>query len=101
MYKDYTTLNNKGDEFYHSVYITSSFFNDFDFQSQQDSQQINLFSKAKYLSEYKFLHNSLNEFLRKKRKDILHKTSTKLIEKYEQDEIFPKYENDFDKLHFG
>ncbi|MEA5257533.1 ATP-binding protein [Arcicella aquatica] len=97
VYKDYTTLNNKGDEFYHSVYITSSFFNDFDFQSKENNQQTNLFSKVKYLSEYKFLHNSLNEFLRKKRKDILHKTSTKLIEKYEQDEIFPKYENDFDK----
>ena len=97
VYKDYTTLNNKGDEFFHSVYISSSFFNDFDFQSQENSQQTNLFSRAKYLLEYKYLHNFLSEFLHKKRKDILRKTSTKLIEKYNKEGVFPEYKSDFEK----
>lgn len=98
VYKNFTTLNRKGDSFYHSVYITSSFFNDFDFHTKGDETQVDLFAKAKTKSEYKELIDSLNDFLHKKRKPYLRKYSEKLILEYESDGVMPTYNNSWEKL---
>ena len=99
VYKDYTTLNKKGDEFFHSVYISSDFFNDFDFKSNEDEIQSKLFGKAKSSPEYKYLIKEVNKILREKRKPFLRIYASRLIEKYEQDGIMPVYENEWEEKY--
>lgn len=99
VYKDYTTLNKKGDEFYHSVYISSAFFNDFDFKSNEEEIQSNIFGKAKSSPEYKFLIKEVNKLLRIKRKPFLRIYASRLVEKYEQDGLMPVYENEWEEIY--
>lgn len=94
VYKDYTTLNKKCDEFYHSVYIQSNFFNDFDFKSTEDQLQADIFGKAKSSPEYKYLIKTVNEYLRAKRKPYLRVYATKLIEQYEREAILPVFKTE-------
>ncbi len=96
IFKDFTTLNRKGDHFYHSVYISSEFFKDFDFKSNPDSTQINLFSKAKSSPEYKYLDSEINKYLRSKRKPFLREYASKMVEDYEVSGIFPEYKNSWE-----
>ena len=99
VYKDYTTLNKKGDEFFHSVFISSDFFNDFDFNSNEDEIQSKIFGKAKSSPEYKYLIKEVNKILREKRKPFLRIYASRLIEKYEQDGIMPVYENEWEEKY--
>jgi hypothetical protein len=99
VYKDYTTLNKKGDEFFHSVFISSDFFNDFDFNSNEDEIQSKLFGKAKSSPEYKYLIKEVNKLLREKRKPFLRIYASRLVEKYEQDGIMPVYENEWEEKY--
>jgi hypothetical protein len=99
VYKDYTTLNKKGDEFFHSVYIRSDFFNNFDFKSNEDEIQSKLFGKAKSSPEYKYLIKEVNKILREKRKPFLRIYASRLVEKYEQDGIMPVYENEWEEKY--
>lgn len=98
-YNRTTTLNNKGDNFFHSVYITSEYFNG---SSQiplssafEDDLQISLFNpKAPVLKE---LIQKVDKFLRDKRKPLLEQHANRLIEAYESDGIFPERgKNDWD-----
>lgn len=88
-YKDYTTLNKKADEYFHSLYIESEFFTDFDFTGSESDTQIRLYNRSKSSAEYKFLHKHVNELLRAKRKPFLKEHSYQLIEKYKDDKILP------------
>jgi hypothetical protein len=97
IYKEYTTLNKKGDEFFHSIYVESNFFNDFDFKSSEDEDQIKLFGKAKSSPEFKFLQKEVNKFLISKRKPFLRISASKLVEKYEQDGILPTYKTEWEE----
>jgi hypothetical protein len=99
VYKDYTTLNKKGDEFFHSVFISSDFFNDFDFNSNEDEIQSKLFGKAKSSPEYKYLIKEVNKILREKRKPFLRIYASRLVEKYEQDGIMPVYETEWEEKY--
>jgi len=97
VYKDFTTFNKKGDEFYHSIYVESNLFNNFSFNTSESSIQFDAFSKTKSSPEYKFLLNEINQFLREKRKPFLHIYSSKLVEQYEQEGIFPSYDNEWER----
>jgi len=46
IHKEYTTLNIKADEYCHSVYIQSEFFNEFDFSGTEFDLQMNLYSRS-------------------------------------------------------
>lgn len=87
VYKEYTTLNKKADEYYHSVYIESEFFTDFDFSNTEGDMQVKLYSRSKSSPEYKFLSKQVNEFLRAKRKLFLKEYSGKLLERYEKEGV--------------
>ncbi|WP_316814540.1 ATP-binding protein [Pedobacter nyackensis] len=91
IYKDYTTLNKKSDDYFHSVYIESDFFRDFNFKSFENEGQVALFGAAKSSAEYRFLMKELTDYLKGKRKPFLKEYADKLIESYEQDGIFPLY----------
>lgn len=97
IYKDYTTLNKKSDDYFHSVYIESDFFRDFNFKSFENEGQVALFGSAKSSSEYRFLMKELTEYLKVKRKPFLKEYADRLIESYEHDGIFPVYQTDRDR----
>lgn len=97
IYKDYTTLNKKSDDYFHSVYIDSDFFRDFDFKSFENEGQVAIFGAAKSSAEYRFLIKALTEYLKSKRKPFLKEYANRLIETYEQDEIFPVYATEREK----
>jgi len=96
IYKDYTTLNKKSDEYFHSVYIESDFFKEFDFKSLENEGQAALFGKAKSSPEYRFLIKELTEYLKNKRKPFLKEYANKLIDSYELEGIFPEYKTEWE-----
>lgn len=87
LHKEYTTLNKKADEYFHSVYIESEFFTDFDFSNAESELQVGLFQRSKSSPEYKFLNKQVNELLRAKRKVYLKGYSSRLIERYEKEGV--------------
>lgn len=99
VYKDFTTLNKKGDEFFHSIFIKGDFFDDFDFNSNESEDQVRLFGKAKSSPEYKYLIKEVNKYLRKKRKPFLRVFASKMVEKFEQDGVMPVYKNEWENLY--
>lgn len=98
IYKNFTTLNKKGDYYYHSIYIESDFFSHFDFTINEESNQVSLFSKAKSSIEYKYLISKLNEYLKTKRKPYLRANAEKLVIDYETDGILPTYNNSWEQI---
>ena len=99
VYKDHTTLNKKGDEFFHSVYIQSDYFKDFDFNSSENEDQGKLFGKAKSSPEYRYLIKEINQILREKRKPFLRQFADKLIEQYEETGILPNYKTEWEEKY--
>lgn len=89
-HKEYTTLNKKADEYFHSVYVESEFFTDFDFMGSEFDTQIRLYNRSKSSPEYKFLNKQVNELLRARRKPFLKEHSYKFIEKYKEDGLLPE-----------
>lgn len=101
-WKDFTGLNRGGDDFHHSLYITSTLFDDFQFeQSKQkkrkaSSTQFWLLSKTKADPEWDFINTKIKEFLNNKRSPFLKNASIKLIEEYEAEGIFPEIHNSWE-----
>ena len=89
LFKEYTTLNKKADEYYHSVYIESEFFSGFDFRGSELDTQVKLYSRSRSAPEYKYLIKQVNDLLRTKRKLFLKEYSSRLIERFERDGILP------------
>lgn len=88
--KENTTYNNKGDNFYHSVYIKSNLFDNFDIA---DSDTISMFeTKNKKSNEFKFIINEVNKILLDKRKPFLKQHVSEVIEALEIEEAFPNYD---------
>lgn len=101
VYKDYTTLNKKGDHFYHSVYIESSFFNSFQtkYNPSETPTQVNLLYNTKSSPEYKFLIEEINNLLKSKRRPYLQNFASILVDTYEKEGILPEYTNDWEKKY--
>ena len=85
-----TTLNKKGDNFYHSVFVSSNLFEDF-YTNDTIEGQIPISGYSKESKEFKQLKTDIDKFLRKKRKPHIKRYAEKLIEKYNEDKIFPEY----------
>lgn len=87
LHKEYTTLNKKADDYFHSVYVTSEFFNEFDFSGSEFDHQPSLYSRAKSSAEYKFLSKKINELLLAKRKQFLKDDSSRFIDRYQREGV--------------
>ena len=85
-----TTLNKKGDNFYHSVFVSSNLFEDF-YTNDIIEGQMPISGYNKDSKEFKNLKLDIDKFLRKKRKPHIKRYAEKLIEKYNEDKIFPDY----------
>ena len=88
-YSKPTTLNNKGDEFYHSVFVRSEFFKDF--KCEKKSKQGELLNPNNDKSpDFKQLIKSINAYLSDKRKPFIVSYAKSLVEEYEKQGVFPE-----------
>jgi len=95
-----TLLNKKGDGFWHSMIIVNDFFNEINCESEEDinNPQTKLFDNYEDKKTFKDLINELNEFLRNKRRPFLKVQASILVDKYEEENVFPAFtNNDWDK----
>ena len=89
--KENTTLNNKGDRFYHSVYIQSSFFDNFDFNMSELSQ-ISMGGLAhKKTPAYEYIMHEVNSHLIDLRRPLIMDTVSKVVDSLEIEAAFPNY----------
>jgi hypothetical protein len=100
IYTEYTTLNKKGDNFYHSLFISSQYFKGFKFESKSDQE---LLSETGRTDEtFKWLIEQLTDFLRKRRKPFLRKYAQKLIDEFEKEGVIVKKDKDaFQLIQIG
>lgn len=96
VYKDFTSLNKKADNFYHSVYIKSAFFDNYTFSPSKDHDQISIFNEAKSNKDYKYVIEEVTKFLRIKRKDFIKNVASRYIEGFEKNGILPDYKNEWE-----
>ena len=93
-FKEYTTFNNKGDKFYHSLYIKSDFFDNFIFNKNQlESFQLSMFENQNEI--YKQLINKLDIIISDRRIPYIRKYSKKIIDDLDNIKAFDNY-NDGD-----
>lgn len=100
-YKATTLLNNKGDKFYHSAYITSDYFDNFLYDTKTDSKQTTLKGEDQKFNsqrddEFKYLLSEFNDYLRRMRSPHLQKMADDLVDKYEKTKIIPEVKNDWE-----
>ncbi len=93
VWKSNTTLNNKGDNFYHSLYIQSSFFDEFFWTHQEnDDNQSELFLSQKHPA-FRELTTEMSRYLHDKRAPYIEEFTVKLIATYEEEQVFPAFNN--------
>ncbi len=85
-----TTLNNKGDEFYHSVFIVSDYFKGF-LVGRSGDQLDMLSAHTDQSDEFRELIKTINSFLRDKRKPFIVDHAKKLVEEFEVKGYFPEF----------
>lgn len=97
--KEYTSLNKKGDKFYHSVYIKSDFFDTFNFTKDDDNQMV-LGCKTKSDPEFKFIKYQVDKYLRAKRTPFIREYTQQYLQDLNKVGAFPEYSDDnpFDKF---
>ncbi|GBF72175.1 hypothetical protein PA598K_00412 [Paenibacillus sp. 598K] len=89
-HKQPTTFNNKGDAFYHSVYIRSKLFDHFDFMSQdQYGQQELSFGLSRKSEPYTYLMEAINQLIHDKRKPFLRSSADAVIADLAEAGAFP------------
>jgi hypothetical protein len=88
-----TTLNNKGDGFFHSLYIMSDFFDEFnpDINDLPQSDNQNIFASDERNKIYGRLIQLAEEYLFDRRTPFIEAAAEKLINYYEGKKIFPEY----------
>lgn len=100
-WKSTTLLNNKGDKFYHSVYIKSSYFDNFIYDEKEDDTKQALRNECNKFNnqhddEFKYLLTEFNDYLRRMRSPHLQKIADDLVERYEKEKILPEVKNEWE-----
>jgi hypothetical protein len=95
-----TKLNKKGDKFYHSVVVRSSFFDNFispevkkERTETEEPSRLKLFQVRNDYTVFNELLETLNEFLRKKRRPFLKIYADVVIDQFERENVFPTFGN--------
>lgn len=93
-FKQFTTFNNKGDKFYHSLYVKSEFFDAYIYsKSELENEQLSIFQAQNNI--YKILIQKLDSIISNKRTPYIRKYSRKIIDDLEEIKAFDNYkEND-------
>lgn len=91
-FTDFTSLNKKGDKFYHSVYVRSPFFDNFTLSQSNINQGDLDFGQSGTKSEwFKLIIAESDHFLREERKSFLRKSKDALIDSFEEKGILPSF----------
>ena len=88
-WKEPTAIKNKGEQFYHSFFIESAYFDAFSFQSADAQMQEALIAGTRSDAQFKFLRKKLANILRIKRRPFLKGFAEQLLLEYEQKNILP------------
>jgi len=90
--KKLTSYNNNAIDFHHSVFVESSYFDDFILQ--EEDSDVRMFGKNQNDPGFKSLMKDLDEFLSRKQRDFIRETAaTDLVIKLEKKGVFPKFAN--------
>jgi hypothetical protein len=91
-FTDFTSLNKKGDKFFHSVYIQSPYFDNFVFSSPATNQAELEFGFSSMKGEwFKNVVSQTDHLLREERKHFLRKSKEALIDSFEEKGILPSF----------
>ncbi|MCI6955267.1 MAG: ATP-binding protein [Clostridiales bacterium] len=90
--KENTTLNNKGDNFYHSIYIVSDLFDsNFCFETDMDDDNL-IGCKTKKSKDFKELKGFCDSFLYETRKPFIKTYSQGYIKKLKSKDLYPAFD---------
>jgi len=90
-WKENTSLNNKGDNFYHSVFLQGSFFDDFLWiEPAKDTKQEDLLKSWGH-KDFKDIYSKVSKILNEKRNPVVEKFIETLIVEYEKEDVFPDH----------
>lgn len=94
----HTSFNNKAIEFHHSLYVESSYFDEYE-ETKEDEPTLGFFQNQAD-ETFKALVSHLNLFLEEKEKAFIKENKAdELIQKYNKNGIFPKFRaNAYEKL---
>lgn len=93
-WKEPTAIKNKGEQFYHSFFIESSYFDAFSFQTPEAQMQEPLLSGTRRDPQFRFLRRKLANILRIKRRPFLKGFAQQLLLEYEQKNILSANTNE-------
>jgi len=99
--RQHTSFNNKTEDFHHSVYISSAYFDKFLPSSKEDTNPtFSEFGNTKNDRTFKALIRHLNLLVAEQEKHFIReKKAEKLIDDFRKKEIFPKFRNNpYDKI---
>lgn len=88
-----TSFNNKSTTFHHSVYVTSQYFNRFEWDKEPGARLDGIYNQSH--ETYKALMKLLRSYLANKEKEYIRAVgAAQLIAQYEKDGILPKFSDD-------
>lgn len=95
--KELTSFNNNAINFFHSIYISSDYFDNFSFEEKPQPRIDNVKNQSDFV--YKNLKKKLLSFLKEKEKKYVKESAAnKLIADYEKNGILPRFrDNKYDK----
>lgn len=94
VHNETSTLNKKGDSFFHSVFVHSPYFDGFKVASgDADPNQGTLLPGERSTASqvYKRLVSKIHDYLYVKRQPVLREYAAHLVEAYEREKVFPEY----------
>lgn len=95
--KELTSFNNKGDEFNHSVYIESDYFDEFIWADAKKRGVVSLLGRSQSDKAFRDLSKELEKLLVRKRKEFIRNNSEKIIDRFESEGVMPHFaDNKYD-----
>lgn len=91
-FKENTTLNNKGDNFYHSVYVTSTLFDDFDFSAVTGQMRLKIAGSSREDEAFKYIKWEIDNLIREKRTPFIKKYAKRFLKTVEEKEAYPDFD---------
>lgn len=93
-----TSFNNKADEFYHSVYVESDYFDQFTWATKKEKDVVALIGRSQSDKAFRELSKYLGELLAKKRKEFVRANSERIISRFESEGVMPHFDkNKYDE----
>lgn len=98
-YEETTKLNNKDNEFHHSLYVESAFFDFFVYQEKGTNNKDLQGNRCQKDDVFVTLQSKLKEYLEEQRKEfICNVGSERLLKRYEHSGVIRQPKDEYDKL---